>query len=87
MPGGGIEDGELPIIAAARELQEETSLSPSKIEYLLTFETAIHNHVVFRIEAQGDVMPGPEIGDFVWWDQKEELPTFSHVKGILNELQ
>ena len=51
MPGGGIENGELPIVAAARELHEETNLRASSIEYLLTYETAIHRHVAFRVEA------------------------------------
>ena len=87
MPGGGIEDDELPIAAVARELHEETSLRASRINYLLTYETTIHRHVVFQVEAEGDVEPGPEIGDFVWWDKRENLPLFSHVRGILEELK
>jgi 8-oxo-dGTP diphosphatase len=87
MPGGGIENGELPIVAAARELHEETNLRAISIEYLLTLETAIHKHVVFRVEADGDVEIAPEeIGAFVWWDQKEALPTFGHVQAILERL-
>ena len=86
MPGGGIENGELPIVAAARELHEETNLRASSIEYLLTHDTAIHRHVVFQVEAEGDVEIGPEIGASVWWDKREELPLFSHVTGILKGL-
>ena len=87
MPGGGIENGELPIVAAARELHEETALRASSIEYLFTHETGMHKHVVFRVEAEGDVEIEPgEIGAFVWWDQREELPTFSHVQAILKRL-
>lgn len=87
MPGGGIEDDGLPIVAAARELHEETNLRASGISYRLTLETAIHRHVVFRVEAEGEVEPGPEIGDFIWWDQREDLPLFSHVRAILERLK
>ncbi len=87
MPGGGIEDGELPTAAAVRELHEETGLRASSIDYLLTYETAIHSHVAFRVEAEGEVEPGAEIGEFVWWDQIEDLPLFAHVRGILEQLE
>ena len=86
MPGGGIENGELPIVAAARELWEQTRLQATRIDYLFTLTTSIHRHVTFRVEAEGAVKPGAEIGDYVWWDQEQELPMFSHVRGILQEL-
>ena len=86
MPGGGIEPGESPMSAASRELREETGLEAKHIEYLCTWESAIHRHHVFRVDAEGEVDLGPEVSDFVWWDQKEVLPTFSHVKAILERL-
>ena len=89
MHGDGIiEDGELPIIADARDLYEETGLRPTRIEYLLTYDTSIHKHVAFRIEAEGEVEIEPgEISAFVWWDQKEKLPMYSHVRGILEAMK
>ena len=87
MPGGGIEEEEFPIVAAASELHEETGLRANRIEYMLTSKSSIHNHVVFSLEADGDVVPGPEIGEYLWWDRKVEVPTFSHVNGILGQLQ
>ncbi len=72
MPGGGIEEEEFPIVAAASELHEETGLRANRIEYMLTSKSSIHNHVVFSLEADGDVVPEPEIGEYLWWDRKDD---------------
>ena len=87
MPGGGIDPGELPIAAAARELQEETGLDAESVEPLFVWESAIHRHHVFRVDAGGDVAMGPEITDFRWWNRRECLPTYSHVEAILERLR
>ena len=87
MPGGGIESGESPISAAARELREETGLEAKQIEYVCTWDSPIFRHHAFRIEAEGEINIDPEeISEFRWWDRKEDLPTFGHVEAILKRL-
>ena len=86
MPGGGIESGETPAAAAARELFEETGLSAERTEPLFVLETGINRHHVFLIEADGDVVMGHEVSEFRWWDRKEPIPTHSHVDSILERL-
>ena len=84
LPGGGVEDGEPPDSAVARELLEETKLRAVSVTHLFTFGGKHNDHEVFRVEATGDVGISEEVEGYTWWDGNEETPVFPHVRGILD---
>jgi ADP-ribose pyrophosphatase YjhB (NUDIX family) len=87
LPGGGIEDGESASSAMARELLEETGLRSTTVTRLFTFGGKHNDHVVFRVEAQGDANATGEVEDFTWWNGNDDTPVFPHVTGILKAWQ
>ena len=86
LPGGGIEKGEPEMVAALRELDEETKLRASQTEYLFQHEGQASHHYVVWAKVEGRVkLQKKELSDFVWWDGKETLPMLDSAKSILEK--
>jgi 8-oxo-dGTP pyrophosphatase MutT (NUDIX family) len=60
LPGGNIERGELAIMAAARELYEETSLIATSLRFVFEHESKTTIHQVFLAEASGNPVAGDD---------------------------
>lgn len=95
LPGGGVESGELPIAAVARELHEETGLEATRVEYLFTYyedwskegrRYSGQDYYVFQVGFAGEIALGPEIEEYTWWGRSADVPLQEHVQPILSRL-
>ena len=67
LPGGHAEYNEPRIIAAIRELYEETKLKAVDVNYLFDFESTYYLHKVFLIHAHGKPEPSNEVTSFNYY--------------------
>ena len=67
LPGGHAEYHEPRIIAAIRELYEETKLKAIDVNFLFDFESTYYYHKVFLIKAHGTPVPSQEVSAFNYY--------------------
>ncbi|MFC2008477.1 NUDIX domain-containing protein [Chloroflexota bacterium] len=89
LPGGGVNRGESPEGAVARELAEETGLRAVSVSPLLRCKTSdvFNTYLVYLVEATGELRVNRlELSEALWWDGQARLPFFGYVRHVLAQL-
>jgi len=90
LPGGKINSNEPTISAAAREPREELGLNVANIERRreADFKGSLSQHRVCLAEVDNEPrIRGHELDRYRWWDMREQVQIYEHVKPILVELR
>jgi len=86
LPGGHANHNEPRIMAAIRELHEETKLGAYEVKYLFDFESDNYFHKVFLIKAHGVPVPSREISSLEYYESHKNV-YFSSVSIIQKYLE
>lgn len=87
LPGGGVDPGETPAEAAARECAEETGIRPLNLRPLIAYQLALDSrdnptHFFHATEAEALETPVPHEGVGVEWLPLEECVRMAFAGGI-----
>lgn len=87
LPGGGVKRGEHSIIAAVRELHEETGLHASEIKYLFEMMSKHHKHKVFLVKSYGKLRKRHETKHIRFYNisTKDKYNLAWHVEPIIRK--
>lgn len=86
LPGGHANHNEPRIMAAIRELHEETKLGAFEVKFLFDFESDNYFHKVFLIKAHGVPVPSREISSLEYYEPHKNI-YFSSVSIIQKYLE
>lgn len=89
LPGGRRERGETATEAAARELGEELGMRAVRVRRLerCDYESRHNLHQVSLVESLDEPrLADGELEAFMWWDRREPIAAFDHVRAILGRL-
>lgn len=90
LPGGGVEENETPDIAISRELQEEISIAPKTVRFLITPYPKTH---VYYVPLTEDEVTNVKIGNegkdlrFFSLDEMSTIPLTQKLRIVLETQQ
>jgi len=89
LPGGGIHKGEASIVAALRELKEETGLGAISITYLTSFPGRRGLHKVFTVipSEVNTKRQHSEISRIKWFDMESDITTDMFQGHVIRSIQ
>jgi len=86
LPGGGVEDGEMPDEAIKRELQEEIGIIPSLLNFLISPSAETHAYYArLTDEEVRSIKKGDEGKDlrFFSFDELSQIPLTQKLKDVI----
>lgn len=87
LPGGHANHNEPRIMAAIRELHEETKLGAYEVKFLFDFESKNYFHKVFLIKAHGEPIPSREITSIDYYHPEKTNIYYSSIRMIEKYLE
>ena len=95
LPGGGADFGETGVMAAIRELREETGLRGKNPEHLFDWTDGEYKranegglyrnqHMVYSVDAAGEINLSREVTDYMYYQQGMDVPMADATRGILD---
>ena len=88
LPGGHIEDGEDPIVAAKRELFEETGAIDFELEAICAYSVSVHALLCYAKINKFETLPDFEIEKIAFFDSAPDNLTYPEMhSALLNKVR